>query len=291
MDGPDERTALWPDRHLTRGRLLIERGPAPAPAWPFGRRLLDQAGRWWASLQPWHRGGLSVLVAVGAGAPFRSIDPVLAGGMSLITLLAIGVLLLARPRPVPVHPDLTEATLAAGDTTEARVAAAATRAWRETVEEPAWNSPYLVRSRAAFDGQAQVDHIIDVALDIFATRVRLGVRPRDASVEYWERQQAALERTAEQLGERADALIRYRDGAAQLSAQLARLAVLEDLESAALDIADLAVRSAPAGYEDDGGLGAVADEIVAVHAAMTDLVDLMTDTLSPAVTAGPGVAG
>jgi hypothetical protein len=182
----------------------------------------------------------------------------------------------ALPPPPP-----PEVSLAASDTTEARVAAAASRAWLETVGEPAWQSPHLAHSRAAFDGQAEVDQIIDLAVRIYQTRIRLGVRPGGPAGEYWDRQNDALERASLQLGERADALIRFRDQTEQLSAELRHLADLEHLERTALEIQDLTLETAPRPALADGGLSNVADQIAGVRAAMTELLDLMTRTLAP----------
>ena len=114
------------------------------------------------------------------------------------------------------------------------MAAAAGRAWAETVREPSWHSPLLAASR--FDGQAEVDRIVDLALRIRRTRVSLGLRPAGSAAEYWDRQSAALEAAAHRLGGRADALIRYRDQAVLLSAELHQLTDLERLERSAAEI-------------------------------------------------------
>jgi hypothetical protein len=186
----------------------------------------------------------------------------------------------------PPETALTPAQLlAAWDSTEARVAGAASRAWLETVREPAWSSPFLASSRAAFDGRAEVDQITDLALRIRDARIALGARPSGPAAEYWERQQEALESTARQLGHRADALIRYRDQTALLSAELQHLTELERLERSATEIDGLTIETAYASGRGDGGLGTVADEIAGVRTAMTELLDLMTRTRAPL--AGP----
>ncbi|MGZ4539803.1 MAG: hypothetical protein ACXVXS_11855 [Blastococcus sp.] len=179
------------------------------------------------------------------------------------------------PSPTPSGP-AAELVLAWSDTTEARVAGAASRAWLETTREPSWQSPYLARTRAAFDGQAEVDQIIDLALRINETRCRLGGRPAGSAGEYWDRQHRALERAGHQLGARADALVRYRDHAARLSAELRHLEELERLERTAAEIDGLAVETAYPSGRGDGGLGTVTDEIAGVRQAMTELVELMT---------------
>ena len=163
----DEGAALWPDRYLTEGRLVVVRSPRREPSSRWAR-LRAAAVR------------LDRAVRARLGLPSSAPEP---------------------PSPAP------EAAFAAWDTTEARVAAAAGRAWAETVREPSWSSPLLAASR--FDGQAEVDRIVDLALRIRSARVSLGVRPPGTAAEYWDRQSAALEAAALRLGHRADALIRY----------------------------------------------------------------------------------
>jgi hypothetical protein len=229
--------ALWPDRYLTDGRLVVVRSPRREPASRWARlraaaARLDRAAR----------------------ARLRLTPP---------------------PVPPPPAPS-PEAAFAAWDTTEARVAAAAGRAWAETVREPSWSSPFLAASR--FDGQAEVDRIVDLALRIRSARVSLGLRPAGPAAEYWDRQSAALEAAATRLGSRADALIRYRDQAALLSAELRRLTDLERLERSAAEIDGITAETTGSG---DAGLHGVADELTAVRTAVAELVELMTRTRAP----------
>jgi hypothetical protein len=274
---------LWPQRYLTDGQLIIARRPTTPQR--QGPTLLQRFGRGWRRMRGWQQWVLAFLIAGLAGGPFQQINEDLGGGISVAVLIAIGLLVLAS-REGPQQPALPplpppEVSLAASDTTEARVAGAASRAWLETVGEPAWRSPHLAHSRAAFDGQAEVNQIVDLALRVYRTRVRLGARPDGPAGEYWDRQNDALERAALQLGERADALIRFRDQTGQLSAELQHLADLEDLERTALEIQDLTIETAPRTGATDGGLSNVADEIAGVRHAMTELLDLMTRTLAP----------
>ena len=243
MGTADDGAALWPSRYLTDGRLVVVRSPrrAPAPQWS---RLRGTVAR----LDRTARARLRL--------PPRPADP-------------------EPPAPPP------EAALAAWDTTEARVAAAASRAWVETVREPAWQSPFLAANRAAFDGQAEVDRIVDLAMRIRDARVSLGLRPAGTAREYWDRQSAALEAAALQLGQRADALIRHRDQAALLSTELRQLADLERLERSAAEIDGITVETSYASAAPDGDLGAVAGEVAAVRTAVAELVDLMTRTRAP----------
>ncbi|ADB75908.1 hypothetical protein [Geodermatophilus obscurus] len=169
MRTADDGAALWPDRYLTDGRLVVVRSPR--------REASSRRARLRAA---------AVRLDRAARARLRVPSP--------------------APEPSPPAP---EAAFAAWDTTEARVAAAAGRAWAETVREPSWSSPLLATSR--FDGQAEVDRIVDLALRIRSARVSLGLRPAGTAAEYWDRQSAALEAAALRLGHRADALIRYRD--------------------------------------------------------------------------------
>ena len=241
----DEDAALWPDRYLTDGRLVVVRSPRREPT------------SRWARLR-------AAAVRLGRVARAR----------------------LGRPSPTPEPPSpAPEAAFAAWDTTEARVAAAAGRAWAETVREPSWSSPLLAASRV--DGRAEVDRIVDLALRIRSARVSLGVRPAGTAAEYWDRQSAALEGAARRLGHRADALIRYRDQAALLSAELRRLADLERLERSAAEVDGITAATSALSGRGDGDLRAVVDEIAAVRAAVTELVELMTRTRAP-LAAPPG---
>lgn len=288
--GTEDSEELWPDRHLTDGRLVILRG-AETPQWSdqyatpeWADRLRDWVisldwlawcGREWLRLSTGQQWGIGVLLFF------------LTGGIALVVPLA-GVLLHRyraehppRQRPVSAAPLSPEAALAAWDTTEARVAGAASRAWVETTREPSWHSPFLAQSRAAFDGQAEVDQIIDLALRIQAARASLGARPTGPAAEYWDRQHEVLERTARQLGRRADVLIRYRDQAALLSHEVQQLDDLERLERSAAEIDGLTIETAHLADRGDGGLSDVADEMAAVREAMTELLDLMTRTRAP----------
>jgi hypothetical protein len=236
----DEGVALWPDRYLTEGRLVVVRSPRREPT------------SRWARLR-------ATAVRLDRAARAR----------------------LGRPSPTPEPPSpAPEAAFAAWDTTEARVAAAASRAWAETLREPAWHSPFLAVNRAAFDGQTEVDRIVDLAMRIRDARASLGLRPAGPAADYWDRQSAALEAAALRLGDRADALIRHRDQAALLSAELRQLADLERLERSAAEIDGITVETAYAPAPTDGG-PAVAEEMAAVRTAVTELVDLMTRTRAP----------
>jgi len=251
---PEDTRPLWPDRHLTDGRLVIsvvQRPEAPSTA---RRRLLDRVvGR---SRRAWPEQAV------------RWLD-------------RRGVRRAAAPLPPGPAAPSPETTLAAWDTTEARVAGAASRAWLETLREPSWHSPLLAGTRAAFDGDAEVRQIVALADRIRQARARLGIRPAGPAAEYWDRQQAALDEAAHRLGDRADALIRHRDQAAALSVELASLADLERLERSAAEVDVLTVETAYGSGRGDGGLGSVAADIAAVRHAMTDLLELMTRTRAP----------
>lgn len=276
--------ALWPGRYLTDGLIVIGRQQPARPA-RTGPSLLQRGGRKWRRLRRRTQWIIAVVVAVMLAAPFRSISDDVYTGLCLGFLAIEGILILAsreRPAevPVPRRPS-PEETLAATDSTEARVAGAATRAWAETLREPSWQSPYLAQSRAAFDGQAEVDRIVELALRIHGARLTLGLRPAGPAGEYWARQHEALENAAHQLGRRADALIRHRDQAAALSRELQQLADLERLERSAVAIDDLTVETAVAGPAGEPGLQRLTDDIAGVRAAMSELLDLMTRTRAP----------
>ncbi|MGK5171355.1 hypothetical protein [Geodermatophilus sp. CPCC 205761] len=282
---------LWPTRYLTAGQLVVLRSPrppawapAPPPSWTQLRdaavRLdwLDRIGREWLRLPPNQQLAIALLLfffTAGVGL----LVPVAGVVVHRYRREEAAVVPAAPPAaPLSLSP---EAALAAWDTTEARIAAAAGRAWAETVREPAWQSPFLAQSRAAFDGQAEVDRIVDLALRIRQARVSLGVRPAGPAAEYWDRQLTALENAARQLGRRADALIRYRDQTALLSAELRTLTDLERLERSAAEIDGLTIETASTPLRGDGGIDTVAEEIAGVRMAMTELVDLMTRTRAP----------
>ncbi|SET03744.1 hypothetical protein [Geodermatophilus poikilotrophus] len=239
MRTADDGAALWPDRYLTDGRLVVVRSPRREAS---SRRARLRA----------------VAVRLDRAARARLRVP--------------------SPAPEPPQP-APEAAFAAWDTTEARVAAAAGRAWTETVREPSWSSPLLAASR--FDGRADVDRIVDLALRIRSARVSLGLRPAGTAAEYWDRQSAALEAAALRLGRRADALIRYRDQAALLSAELRQLADLERLERSAAEVDGITAATSALSGRGDGDLRGVADEIAAVRGAVAELVELMTRTRAP----------
>jgi hypothetical protein len=239
---------LWPDRYLTGGRLVIGPGPRPVTEQVARRDWPARCRRGWRRL----------------------------AGTVVVRRRA------ERVRTEPSRPQLPpEVALAAWDTIEARVAGAASRAWAETLREPAWHSPFLAGTRAAFDGEAEVRQIVDLADRIRQARARLGARPAGPAAEFWDRQRTALDDAARRLGQRADALIRHRDQAAALSVELQHLTDLERMERSAAEVDVLTLETASGSGRGGGGLDSVADDIVAVRQAMTDLVDLMTRTRAP----------
>lgn len=276
---------LWPDRYLLDGRLTILSG-SPGPERSRPRDLLRRAVRHWRGWEPWQQVASVFVAGPVLAGPFGSVSDDLQGGIG-VALWALGGTAIwwarrSTPDPGPVHDARTpEQLLAAWDSTEARVAGAASRAWLETVREPAWASPFLASSRAAFDGRAEVDRITDLALRLRNARVALGARPTGPAAEYWDRQHDALENAARQLGDRADALIRYRDQTARLSAELQHLTELERLERSATEIDGLTFETAYSSGPRGDGLGSVAEELAGVRTAMTELVDLMTRTRAP----------
>jgi hypothetical protein len=89
--------------------------------------------------------------------------------------------------------------------------------------------------RAAFDGDRGVDAVIDLALRIHDARTQLGAMPTGPARVIWQQQWTALDAAAERLSQRADALIRHREQAAQLSRELA------ELERSVLVVDDLTI--------------------------------------------------
>ncbi|WP_147261987.1 hypothetical protein [Blastococcus sp. TF02A-26] len=265
-----------------RGPIYTTPGDSPQRDW-----MMVAAHRWRRSdtKQRWWGGFAALLVASLIGAPFRPLSEDAAAGVSLVVLAVFGGLLLlalsrhpVKPRPVTFPPPSPEQVLAAVDSTEARVAAAASRAWIETLREPSWHSPYLTASRATFDGQSQLDQIVDIALRIHSARVSLGARPGGPAAHLWDRQQATLEGAAHQLGRRADALIRYRDQAARLSSELRSLEDLERLTATSTQIDGLALEVAHGHDPVDGGLARMNDEVAAIRDSVNDLLTEMMRT-------------
>jgi hypothetical protein len=283
----EEGRPLWPDRYLTDGQLVIGRGAGPRAAGPTDTawdQFVEQVarldwlawcGREWRALDGGQKTILCVLAFLFTGG-FALLLPL--GGVAVLRYREDQARTALPPPPPAPTP---ETTLAAWDTIEARVAGAASRAWAETLREPAWHSPFLAATRAAFDGDAEVRQVVDLADRIRQARARLGARPTGPAAEFWDRQQTALDDAARRLGQRADALIRHRDQAAALSVELRHLTDLERLERSAAEVDVLTVETAYGSGRGDGGLGDVAADIAAVRQAMTDLVDLMTRTRAP----------
>ena len=270
---------LWSGRECIDGRIVITRARPDDDG--AGTDWVSAAGRAWRRLPRW----LQWVVSVGLFVAIQSVAA--PGGVAFAVLMVLFLgwtdpekcaerRLAARQRLRVGSP---EAVLAESGSIEARVAGAAYRAWSETVREPSWSSSALVGTRASFDGQHEVDTILDLALRIHVARVELGPTPGGAVVEYWRQQMDALDRAALRLGDRTDALIRHRDQAAELSAELAHLAELERLERSALVIDDLTLvtSSMPVGH----GQAPVSDQITAARQTVGELIDLMTRTRAP----------
>ncbi|GAA4737037.1 hypothetical protein GCM10023328_16980 [Modestobacter marinus] len=249
------------------GRNRIERRNWSVPA-----GALQNAGDAWRRLPPWSRWLLAVGVFVGLqalAAPTGVLFAVL-----LLTLLGLtGEAAIERRRLSLTGP---ETELAEADWIEARVAGAACRAWEETLREPSWSSSALDATRAAFDGDREVDAVIDLALRIHDARSQLGAMPTGPARVIWQQQWTALDAAAERLGERADALIRHREQAAQLSRELA------ELERSALVVDDLTIATSVG--SERAGLSPVADDIASTRAAVRELIEMMTHTRAPLAT-------
>ena len=224
---PDrDAPALWSDRYLLDGRLVVLSAP-PGPKRAPASGVRERVVRGWRGWRLWQQVLLVFFAAPLLAGPFGSISEDLQGGIGVAGWVLGGIAIWRSRRSSQASRATREAKkdtttpeqlLASWDTTEARVAGAAGRAWLETLREPAWSSPLLSSSRAAFDGWAEVHHITDLAVRIRGARTALGARPSGPAAEYWDRQYEALENTARQLGQRTDALISYRDQTAQLSA-------------------------------------------------------------------------
>ncbi|MCZ2813840.1 hypothetical protein O2W15_20605 [Modestobacter sp. VKM Ac-2979] len=277
-DNPKSRTrvlpheALWNTRHPQGGNRIERR------YWPTPTGTLQDAGDAWRRLPPWSQWALAVGVFVGLQTFVAPVGVLFA--ILLLTLLGLtGEAAVERRRLALTGP---ETELAEADWIEARVAGAACRAWEATLREPSWSSPALDATRAAFDGDHEVDAVIDLALRIHDARTQLGAMPTGPARVIWQQQWTALDAAAERLGERADALIRHREQAAQLSRELAQLAELERFERSALVVDDLTIAMSVGGER--AGLSPVADDIAGTRAAVRELIELMTDTRAPLAT-------
>ncbi|MPQ96444.1 hypothetical protein GB931_00595 [Modestobacter sp. I12A-02628] len=276
----DVDTALWPDRCLTDGRLVVLRQPEPAgpePTW------LQRRGRTWRRLQRNEQWAVAMVSATVATSPLSTVSDD-AQALGVLGVLAAGVVLLWRSREPgrpAVRAQSAEARLAASGTPEARVAAAATRAWGETIREHSWRSPVLAATRGSFDGRAEVDQVVELALRVHAARLALGRRPTGPAGQVHDEQVAALDRAAGRLGARADALIRYRDQAAALSVELRHLRDLERMERTALVVDGLTIETASGAGRPDPGVVRVTAEIEGVRSAMAELVADMSRTREP----------
>ncbi|MGY2001726.1 hypothetical protein [Blastococcus sp. SYSU DS1024] len=274
---------LWSGRYLVDGDILIARAPARDHSSAASEWLMS-AGRAWRRVPRWAQWILAIAlffglqtVAVPAGVVFAVLMVAfIAGTDPAASADRRAKAAATRRRPRAGSP---EAVLAASRSIEARVAAAACRAWDETVLEPSWSSPALAGTREAFDGQGEVDTVVDLAIRIHNAREALGAKPEGPAADYWQQQLDALDRAALRLGERADALIRHRDQAAALSAELAQLAELERLERSALVIDDLTI--ATAAMPGSHGQLPVSEQISAARQTVGELVELMTRTRAP----------
>lgn len=270
---------LWSGRERVDGRIVITRArpddDGAGPDW------ISSAGRTWRRLPRWTQW----VVSIGLFAAIQSFAA--PGGVGFAVLMVLFLAwtdpdksaerrLAARQRPRAGSP---EAALAASRSIEARVAGAAYRAWSETLREQSWSSSALEGTRECFDGQREVDSIVDLAIRIHAARAELGPEPVGSLAEYWKQQMDALDRAALRLGDRADALIRHRDQAAELSIELAQLAELERLERSALVVDDLTL--ATASTPERHGQVPVSEQITAARQAVGELIDLMNRTRAP----------
>lgn len=274
--GKPWQPALWTTRYLTGGQIQITRGPTGAGRQGAALVLIAVGKALRAMPRAWQWGMALVsaaLVQSALGEPAGLVFLVLLGLMLVPSLMFDAEQWYDRT-------DSPEAELAAADSLEARVAGAACRAWEETLMEPSWSSPHLATTRESFDGQREVNTIIDVGLRIHAARKGIGAQPPPGPArDYWQQQSESLDRSAMRLGERADALIRHRDQAAALSAELVQLAELERLERSALMVDDVTLETSARAVEP--GVLPVSDQVAAARQAVNELVEIMVRTRAP----------
>lgn len=286
QDGP--HAMLWRSRYGSQSPTYLTRRtpppPQPRPPTVSPTGWTASSGRAWRRLPTAVQWIATLAIFVG----MQTVTP--PAGVVFVVVLVIFLAITSpdvKPRPAATgkapQPSHKEGTLASTTSIEAQVAGAASRAWDETRAEPAWSSPLLTATRESFDGDREVDAIIDLALRINDARLALGARPAGPAAPIWQQQVDALDQAALRLGERADALIRHRDQAAALSAELAQLDVLERLERSSVLVDDLTMETSAVASGSHGQLP-VSDQIAATRAAVTDLIELMTRTLAPLTT-------
>ena len=274
---------LWSGRDRIDGEIKIRRRASVAPTSGVAGWVAS-AGRAWRRLSRWVQWVVALAIFFGLQTVAAPAGVV----FGVLMVLFLGATDLAAAEKRGPRAGSPEALLAISSSIEGRVAGAACRAWSETLSEPSWSSPVLAGTRATFDGDHEVDTIIDLALRIHAARDELGERPTGPAADLWRQQMNALDQAALRLGERADALIRHRDQAADLSTELAQLDELERLERSALVIDDLTIATSAASPGDGGS--SVSDQITAAREAVGELIELMTRTRAPlAESTGPVV--
>src|SRR4051794_40378072 len=163
---------LWHSRYGSTRPTYLTRRPPPAPKpkppliSPTG--WTASAGRAWRRMSNKAQWTVTLLTFAG----LQTYTP--PAGVVFLVVLVIFLAITSPDQPQPPaeppqHPAELLA-LAASGTLEAQVAGAAARAWDETRSEPAWASAHLTPIRASFDGDREVDAIIDVALRIHDAR-------------------------------------------------------------------------------------------------------------------------
>ena len=289
MGAPAEpHVGLWRARYgVGAPALLLNRTLPPLPP-PEPRPPAVSPTGWTASAgRAWRRLPTAAqwVVMLGLFFGMQTLTPP-AGVVFVVIWVVFLAITGTDTRPVPEVPDerprysYKETVLASTTSVEACVAGAASQAWEETKAEPAWSSPLLTVIRESFDGHREVDAIVDVAARINHARSTLGAHPAGPAARIWQQQADSLDQAALRLGDRADALIRHRDQAAALSAELAQLDALERLQRSSVLVEDLAIETSIAAAVNHGQLP-VSDQIAATRAAVTDLIELMTRTLAP----------
>jgi len=279
---------LWRERYGTSAPAFLLRRTLPPLPPPEPRPPAVSPTGWTASAgRAWRRLPTAIqwVVMLGLFFGMQTLTPP-AGVVFVVVWVVFVAITSPDTRPAPEAPDerprysYKETVLASTTSLEAQVAGAASQAWEETKAEPAWSSPLLTVIRESFDGDREVDAIVDVAARINHARSTLGAKPAGPPARIWQQQAEALDRAALSLGDRADAIIRHRDQAAALSAEMAQLDALERLQRSSVLVEDLTIETSIAAAVNHGQLS-VSDQIAATRAAVTDLIELMTRTLAP----------
>lgn len=197
----ESQTPLWRERYGAASPAFLTNRTAPPPPPPAPRPTVSPTG-WTASAgRAWRRLPTVAqwVIVVGLFFGMQTLTPPAGFFFVVIWVVVMAITQTVAPPAVPVNtkerPWYTEkeVALAASTSLEAQVAGAASQAWQETKGEVAWSSPRLPQVRASFDGNSEVDAIVDVASRIHHARSALGKQPTGPAAAIWRQHVDALD--------------------------------------------------------------------------------------------------